>query len=434
MNLLLETSVVTDVSLPGTNHRSKGMVEIAIAKWMKDFAELSIQILKVSAVDKTQENVFLKDYLTLITDAAFHHTVMSRRAFLTLGVLSAELKVDLTGLLLEALIESLPKASVQECRSAVSIVMCLSQSQLANPAKLFKVSLALSLVPLPPLAAAGLHLLLRCLELLAAPGSTEVIDQCFSAYDLIWSDYQKFIGISVSSQKCLGIACILERSIRITASWELTNRITYLLIKLYSIRQPDGPQFYNILPFLVLLSAQSVNEIDLDLAFASTPMKLSLKNRGDIAAYFRKSSLDDNFGTILAALVSDLIVTTDSPLEQISLISILIAIAPLVPRIYLMIVKDLGEFLSSLLADKSHLALLRSVWELITVQKQVLANNGARELNRTNLLPTKGERLRQLGFEYLMRPHNSVNATKYEGDMKSHCAWIGKLVNSISSR
>lgn len=430
-NILLETTVLSQKHQRGTGQHTKQFLEVAAMMLMKILAELMIKTLKLSATSKAQETAFLKDYLTLITDAAFHRTVMSRRAFVILGVLSAELEVDLTTLLLDGLAENLPSTSSQDCRQTIAIIISLSLSRLEDPAKILKLSLALCAVPLPPVAIAGLHLLMRCLELLTSDQSSDAIDECFSAYDPTWFEYQKSIGVSVSSQRSLGISCILVRNMRITGSWDLSNRVSLRLIRMYTNMKTEENQSFHILPMLALLCAQANNNQEIDAALANGPQDLQSKNEGDLVAYLRRLNLDDNFGTILLSLISDLFITTDNPLQQISLISLMIATSWVQPHIFLMVFKDLEQFLGQLLAESTHLPFLHAVWDLIKAQKRIVATSRYREASQANLLPTKGERLRQLGFEYLAVPHTSGDSTN-DGDIAAHSARIAKILASIT--
>lgn len=420
-NMLLETSVLSGRFL---------RTEIASAILIKVLAEYLVEIMKLSSGTQTRETSFLETCLKLITDAAFQNTVMSRRSFMILGVLSKELQVDLTALLLEVLVDELPKASSQTCIQLTSVIMCLSTSQLNPAAKIFKLALALCMIPLIPVASAGLQLLLRCLEMLPKENSIRAIEDCFCAYDPAWLEYQKFVGISMSAQKSLGIVCVLLRTMRITGTWDLNSSILRVLIKIYTNGSAQEEVSCHILPMMMLLCAHANSDQDFTSVLEFAPSKLRhMQGEELIVSLFKLTSrIEEGFGLILLSLICELMTTTTDPVGQINMISALVASAEVLPQTFHMLVDDSSDFLRQMLLKSANPLLLRALWDLIKAEARILRTGNTPHASRTSMMPKKRERLRQLGFEYLTMQHQSE---RYEGDMKDHSARIANIVASI---
>lgn len=419
-NFVAETGKV----LEGTSLEAVSMSdqnkELYAGEFLIEKVEQMVEVMRLSASTESQETQYLTVFSQLMTDTAFPRSCLSRRTVLALGVLSADLGVQATRPLVEALIDGLEEATMRNSRNALAMVICLTLMPFEEVCHNLKLGIGLCMSPMSSLASGGLRMVHVCLSRIVEEGSgSQVVDCCLKSSDPRWAEYEASLGMSVSTRPSLGLCCVLLQALKATNSLDIIKKTLLLLVKLYRYNQAEQFEdwFRETLPPLALLCAFSGNSTELRSTLAIGNVDLSKYSDVQATSFlsFQGRFVDETVALPLALMLSSLLTMTSNQKLQTLLLNALNDAAHTCPNVFDFIYHDLDPFLKKIFATSSSLPCLKAAQEMI--QRHQELNTHYDEDSPTTI---DREQVKSMGFELLLKPHD-FTASEATINLQKHC-------------
>lgn len=382
--------------------------EILAADFIIEKIEQMVEVMKLSAISDEQEIKHLTVFFHLVTDNALRHSCLSKRTFLALGVMSADLGVQADHSLAQVLVEGLEEATMSNSRHALAVVMCLIQIPFDDLCHNMKLGIALCMSPMSSLASAGLRMLHLCFtRLMKDESGSQVLECCLKADGIRWHEYEAALGLSLSIRPTLGICCILLQALKVTNSLDLIKKILLLLVKIYQHDRSEqfDNWFQDTLPPLALLCALTGTSAELRSVLVVGKVEVTgLSKEQSMWFLFPQGKTVDRELTLpLALMLARLLATTRSEGLQSIILTALNDTAHACPDVFQYIYYQLHAYLKRLLATSINLPCLGAAQEMIQRHQEL-----NRQHSSANSNPIDRELVKSLGFEFLLKPHDAV--------------------------
>ena len=413
-------------------------LELVAVELLVQLTGSMVETLVCSTASEDVEMESLMRFTHLVTAAAFSKSVMRRRSFIALGVLSADLDLQTIEPVVDALPTTLPESSSADCREALSVAVCLSLFQLQEPVKVLELALALCMMPIKSLSCGGLRLLLSCLQKITDRNLFEAFEDHFSSDVKRPALFEKAFGLNLTQNHSLGICCIILRASLICGFPDLIHRILLQLIKLYAAKtSSDKIQVSSdlVAPLLMLVASPAKTpDIMEALVLAGLPSHGITKDTAvqHIFSFYKNQDFDQII--VLLSFIATTLHTCGSLEQQIRTLNILSKAANILPEAFTIIVDSHCEYLGDLLLSTKHLPLLHATRAIIVAERGVLSRHGsfktdsAHEQRVRRSIETRSEILQRMGFAWLL----GQSLMSYEEkDIAQHKSSIVNVVISM---
>lgn len=402
--------------------------DLTVAEHYAAIAQLMVSAIRNGAKDQDQENDFLNQFSHLIMHTILQSSPQRRRAYILLGILSAELSLTTVQPLVNAVQLELSGTQQAGSREALSVILSLSMTTLPDALTLLKLSLAICTYPIAPIASAGLHLLLRCLIKVRDEESVAAFENRLIHNTQTWSNLQRLVGLDASPNLILCLSTFMLHTLRITREKALIKKVIHQLLDVYHAKVESETERSELGPPLLLLCALSDSLQEMIGILTTIHIGNSEECRSceqALQQLFTHLHLkDDERAVVSLSILMSLLATAETTEEQIKALKTMAVAAHHLPRAFQTIFDDMRPFLRSILQRSNNLPLLKAVQEVIIAEKRADERQGTSRLS--DVAPDKDIILRDMGFDCFTRDWDLAS----DGQQEAHKNCISKMIIS----
>lgn len=379
-------------------------------------ARLFVAAVRSAAVDEEQEILFLERFSQLVMLTILQSSPMRRRAYIVLGVLSAELQLTTLQPLVNALQIELLDVSEQQPREALAIVLGLSITDIPDPLALLKLSLAISTLPVSSIASAGLLLFLQCLKKLQPHDGLSTLEGCLTMRSKTWIELQELLGVNTTPKLLLCLSCFLLQTFKITREKTLIRKILQELLHIYAKESVQAVKGSDLGPAAVFFCALSNSVHDMTNMLASIDVPEAEACRScEHALHTLFSSLritDDRFAIAALSILVSLLANAETTEDQIRALKTLAIAAQYLPLAFQAVYDEVHSYLRSVLQRSNHLPLLKAAQQTIIAKRRVDMGQTIGKVSHVSI--DRHTILREMGFDCFTRDWNLTDSVAQE--------------------